>query len=64
VQAASTDDYETLSGTQTVPRNGWDYVWQRQVSQDDGTGANIVVGIESVHVAQIYASADFSVIGI
>lgn len=50
----------TDAGSQTVVKNGWEYLWFRTVQKDDGTGSKVVNSIASCHIRKVYDTADFS----
>jgi len=52
--------------TVTVPKKGWDYLWQRiqNQSEDIGDITQLQQRAKSIHVANVYDEADFSTLGL
>lgn len=60
----ATLEIQTQSGTQTIEKIGWDYIWFQRAKVDKGVDAPIRYEVESAHVAMVYEWGDFKLLGI
>jgi len=54
----------TDSGTESVTKFGWDYLWFEKSRKSADSGATVKQSIQVAHTAQVYPVADFSLLGV
>jgi len=65
IQETQTQVISTESGDQTFEKLGWRYMWLSRIRKGDAADATKVVhAVEAAHVAQVYETTDFTVLGV
>ncbi len=64
IELKETLTVQTVHGPQVVTKQGWDYIWYQRVKEVDAVEGRLTYDIESVHVAKVKETRNFSLLGI